>query len=223
MTHTTKTPSQLRAEIAEREAALAAMEAVDPLLEEAETLHQAWVVGAIDGRCDAISLALAALRRGMELAKPTLTREQLGDAIVKVFGEGARGFGGVTPDNITALHAALPLAPAEPVSQELLPCPFCGDEAELGNGADCYGHGYYYIGCPRCGARGPSYYDMNEAPPAWNTRHQSTAPLIEALEALIEATDNMALATNCGMADDKITAARAALASIAAAQGKETT
>jgi hypothetical protein len=43
----------------------------------------------------------------MELAKPELTREQLGDAIVKVFGEGEHGFAQVTPNNITALHAAL--------------------------------------------------------------------------------------------------------------------
>lgn len=70
----TKSADEIIAELRER--GLIAREPVDPLLEEAETLHHAWVAGAIDGRCDAISLALAALRRGMELAeRPTLTRE----------------------------------------------------------------------------------------------------------------------------------------------------
>ena len=38
MTHTTKTPAQLRAEIKALQAALAAMEAVDPLLIEAREI-----------------------------------------------------------------------------------------------------------------------------------------------------------------------------------------
>jgi hypothetical protein len=98
------TAETLKSKRAEAQAALAAKDAVDPLLEEAETLHQDWIMRKHE---DAIAMLMAALRRGMELAKPTLTREQLGDAIVKVFGEGERGFASVTPNNITALHDAL--------------------------------------------------------------------------------------------------------------------
>lgn len=87
-----------------RERGLIAPEPVDVLLEEAETLHQEWIARKHE---DAIAMLIAALRRGMELAAPTLTREMLGDAIVKVFGEGESGFARVTPNNITALHAAL--------------------------------------------------------------------------------------------------------------------
>ena len=70
LTEATEAREELDRQIAALQAKRAALD-VDPLLEEAETLHQAWVVGSwIGGRCDAISLALAALRRGMELARP---------------------------------------------------------------------------------------------------------------------------------------------------------
>lgn len=77
---------------------------VDTLGQEASRLLDAWPENT-----DARWLALAALHRGMELAPAAspLTRERLADAIVKVFGEGERGFGNVTPNNITALHTAL--------------------------------------------------------------------------------------------------------------------
>ena len=90
-----------------RERGLIAPEPVDPWLEEAEAVHGEWVGGAYGKDADTIDLALAALRRGMELAQPPLTREQLGDAIVNLFGEGEHGFRGVTPRNIDRLHAAL--------------------------------------------------------------------------------------------------------------------
>ncbi len=83
MTLTDKSRAELEALIAEAQAALEA-KAVDPLLEEAETLHQSWVVGAIDGRCDAISLALAALRRGIELASaPAETVDEIAKAVAE--------------------------------------------------------------------------------------------------------------------------------------------
>lgn len=89
-----------------RERGLIAPEPVDPLLVEVREIAQRY---GFQGNGWVTDLALAALRRGMELAPAAspLTREMLGDAIVKVFGEGESGFAGVTPNNITALHAAL--------------------------------------------------------------------------------------------------------------------
>lgn len=63
-----------------RERGLIAPELVDPLLEEAETLHQEFVRGE---HGDTIDVLIAALRRGMELgrAERTLTREMVREAV----------------------------------------------------------------------------------------------------------------------------------------------
>lgn len=87
-----------------------------------------------------------------------------------------------------------------PVSRELLLCPFCGGEARLYSptypmSADCDDA---FVACGSCDAHGPtSLCDMAdedaehhwpdacaEAITAWNTRHEATAPLIEALERI---------------------------------------
>ena len=56
-----------------RRMGLIAPEPVDPLLEEAEALHQDWIARK---HKDAIAMLIAALRRGMEL-RPPLTRERV--------------------------------------------------------------------------------------------------------------------------------------------------
>ena len=96
------TPKQILDELRER--GLIAPEPVDPLRDAVEAI---WHL-AMGPKGEAVTKMTAELRRhGVTLPKPKLTRERLGDAIVKVFHEGAKGFGGVTPDNITRLHAAL--------------------------------------------------------------------------------------------------------------------
>lgn len=64
---------------------------------------------------------------------------------------------------------------------KLLPCPFCGEEAELIDKIECYGHGdyekEYYVRCSCCGAsissgvyRLDDESKKNHAIKAWNTR-----------------------------------------------------
>ena len=61
-----------------RERGLIAEEPVDPLLEKAVELVDLWLPDETELRHEAIDLALAALRRGMELApRKTLTREMV--------------------------------------------------------------------------------------------------------------------------------------------------
>lgn len=50
----------------------------------------------------------------------------------------------------------------------LLPCPFCGGEAETWDGA-----GPWYAVCTRCGAVGSPHLTEAEAIAAWNTRTAS--------------------------------------------------
>lgn len=72
------------------ERGLVAPEPVDPLLlKEAEALHQAWTANFEAGgeHPDAIDLALAALRRGMEIERekrPVPTRTAIAEAIYAV-------------------------------------------------------------------------------------------------------------------------------------------
>jgi hypothetical protein len=56
----------------------------------------------------------------------------------------------------------------------LLPCPFCGADAEFVEGKDKSGR-FIAVGCPRCGAGSSQHYPlMDDARPnaanAWNTR-----------------------------------------------------
>ena len=49
----------------------------------------------------------------------------------------------------------------------LLPCPFCGSDAEM-----CHGHNHYYARCTNqeCLVRTRRYCDVTEAIRAWNRR-----------------------------------------------------
>lgn len=49
---------------------------------------------------------------------------------------------------------------------DLLPCPFCGGEAQLSEGIS------YYVFCPDCGAEGPWDDDgRDKAVNGWNARY----------------------------------------------------
>lgn len=50
--------------------------------------------------------------------------------------------------------------------KELLPCPFCGGEAEVE-----HRFGLYFVFCKYCGARVSSFGDVNSAVAVWNTRN----------------------------------------------------
>lgn len=83
-----------------RERGMIAPEPVDPLLVEAAALVQSWC-GQEGAEIE--DLALAALRRGMELAeRPTLTREMVREAHRQVYGEYVG-----QEASIESLHAAL--------------------------------------------------------------------------------------------------------------------
>lgn len=99
-------------------------EPVDPLLEEAETLHGEWVDGLVGEHGDTIDLALAALKRGMELqreAQPVLTHktyfvEEVIDLLqdagtTSVRMEYSEGWHDKRRDLLNRLHAALTQPP----------------------------------------------------------------------------------------------------------------
>lgn len=88
---------------------------------------------------------------------------------------------------------ANPPTPSGPaMGAPLLPCPFCGGEAEACgyNSCDCCGKAWNgQVICQGCG-QGVSHYDTDaEAITAWNTRapDPATAKMREAAQALIEA------------------------------------
>jgi hypothetical protein len=86
-----------------RERGLIAVDPVDPLLKEADNMascHHPWDTTA--DYSAATTLALAALRRGMELAQRPLTREMVREAWLKA----AKECGG-KPVFYDRLHAAL--------------------------------------------------------------------------------------------------------------------
>ena len=83
-----------------RERGLIAPEPIDPLLEEAEALHQDWIARK---HKDAIAMLIAAIKRGREIereAASPLTRDDCKSALI-VAGYCA------TPNGINRLHAAL--------------------------------------------------------------------------------------------------------------------
>jgi Lar family restriction alleviation protein len=83
-------------------------------------------------------------------------------------------------------HAARPLAGE--AAADLLPCPFCGGEAEYDNSDD---GPYEWIACTECGARGPTNnYNSNGLGgclEAWNRRPQEDAAALEAASVAAEA------------------------------------
>jgi hypothetical protein len=105
----------LLAEIAEKQARLAELDALDPLLIEAREICAKWCDDKScpeaarsyrSGEYDShhpIEAALTALRRGMELAeRPTLTREMVREAVKYVFARHS-----AATWDADALHAAL--------------------------------------------------------------------------------------------------------------------
>ena len=92
----------LLAEIAEKQARLAELDATDPLLIEAREIcvkyftNRNYSQTVIDGLCDddgVVQIALTALRRGMELAeRPTLTREMVEGAVREEGGDNSERF-----------------------------------------------------------------------------------------------------------------------------------
>lgn len=74
------------------------------------------------------------------------------------------------------------------MSQELLPCPFCGlDTRPLRNPIEqAFPDGYMSVVCPnsQCGASGPKRQSEIEAEDAWNRRAEpkKPAPEVEAAE-----------------------------------------
>ena len=57
----------------------------------------------------------------------------------------------------------------------LLPCPFCGGEAEIRTQA--FGGVVFFAWCDSCETRGDYYCTEAEAIAAWNTRHVETCEL----------------------------------------------
>jgi Lar family restriction alleviation protein len=72
---------------------------------------------------------------------------------------------------------------------QLLPCPFCGGEADILKAATNICD--YWVTCANCGADGPWKDTRAETIAAWNTRHTATA---EALEAMREAREALVTA-----------------------------
>jgi Lar family restriction alleviation protein len=94
----------------------------------------------------------------------------------------------------------------------LLPCPFCGGEAELAsyNSCDCCGKAWNgQVVCQGCG-QGVSHFDTDaEAIAAWNTRKPAAPLLLEALEKAVAYYDGLSRPHDDGEAAllDSLTAA----------------
>lgn len=120
---------------------------------------------------------------------------------------------------------------------DLLPCPFCGSEAEMRKTPRI--DGYVFVVCRRCGAAGPGMYGHDEARAVeiWNTRigyssrtTKYAAVLLKAEDALAEIAKqkksdefdteyDVEVADFEGGFDSCVDRARAALAEIAALTG----
>lgn len=57
---------------------------------------------------------------------------------------------------------------------ELLPCPFCGGEAEMLTAESMHGGNLYGVMCDCCACRTDVYDTEAEAVAAWNTRAERT-------------------------------------------------
>jgi Lar family restriction alleviation protein len=105
-----------------------------------------------------------------------------------------------------------------PVSQELLPCPFCGGEGEVHSTLPFdEAPTQYWAECLSCGGGFLPKGGRAEAIAAWNTRHQSTARLAEALEQAREALEWAQARAEKDLLPNLFLKTTAALASIAAA------
>jgi Lar family restriction alleviation protein len=80
------------------------------------------------------------------------------------------------------------------MSNELLPCPFCGGEAKhdaAGVPTDKPEFGTAWVVCSDCGSSGTMFdffADESDIVNQWNTRH---VPKIEVTEAMVEAAENL--------------------------------
>jgi hypothetical protein len=73
----------------------------------------------------------------------------------------------------------------------LLPCPFCGGDAELTG----YRAPEFWVRCPQygCKASTEGFGSKDRAIAAWNTRQSATAPLDAQIAGLVERNDALAL------------------------------
>lgn len=68
------------------------------------------------------------------------------------------------------------------MSEKLMPCPFCNEEAHT---KYMMGRGRWMVMCRDCNAQTRSYLDRNDAIKAWNKRVMPTS-VIEGLEKLAD-------------------------------------
>ena len=86
---------------------------------------------------------------------------------------------------------------------KLKPCPFCGSRQIVTcSGENKYGEEFWYSKCTRCQATGP--FEWNAAGDnTWNTRTTDTsAELVEALEAAAASLENLAQWIATGLPSD---------------------
>ena len=59
------------------------------------------------------------------------------------------------------------------MTEELLPCPFCGEKAAAEDAYNVYGtEVYHFVRCQSCSSHSRLYQHRAEAITAWNTRHE---------------------------------------------------
>lgn len=68
------------------------------------------------------------------------------------------------------------------MENKLLPCPFCGGEAECRSGSSTTP----YIRCKKCGCRTGSSYNREKLAEAWNTRPTEERAYSEGYEDAVE-------------------------------------
>ena len=85
----------------------------------------------------------------------------------------------------------------------LLPCPFCGGEAQDYGQVEVGGAIQTRIGCQKCGARSPIWGDGNSQQ-AWNTRPQPSGDAVKALDWCDLMVDEFMRIKSCPNVSDEI-------------------
>lgn len=80
---------------------------------------------------------------------------------------------------------------------ELLPCPFCGGEAETLTAESMYGGYLFGIMCNDCRSRGDVYDNEAEAIAAWNSRAERTCNLKDTTRSSNDDYWNSAMCSEC--------------------------